>query len=65
MNENCLNLLTVNELCDVLGISGNTAYELLNTKQIKALRIGRIWKIPVAAVNSFILENSNIKLQNS
>ncbi len=34
-------LITIDELCDILSIGKNTAYRLLNDKKIKAFRIGR------------------------
>ena len=45
-------LITIDDLCDMLAIGKNTAYHLLNTNQIHAFRIGRIWKIPREAVRS-------------
>lgn len=56
MEEN--EILTVEELCDMLMIGRGTAYELLQEKKIKAFRIGRKWKIPRAAVGEYILEAS-------
>lgn len=47
-------LITIEELCEILSIGKNTAYRLLNTKEISAFRIGRIWKIPRASVSSYI-----------
>ena len=44
-------LITIDDLCDMLAIGKNTAYHLLNTNQIHAFRIGRIWKIPREAVS--------------
>lgn len=35
-------LITIDDLCDMLAIGKNTAYHLLNTNQIHAFRIGRI-----------------------
>ncbi|WP_278607939.1 helix-turn-helix domain-containing protein [[Ruminococcus] lactaris] len=51
-------LITINELCDILSIGKNTAYRLLNDKKIKAFRIGRTWKISRQAVTDFIYHNS-------
>lgn len=51
-------LITVDELCDILAIGKNTAYRLLNDKKIKAFRIGRTWKISRQAINDFIYHNS-------
>mgnify|MGYP005778812467 CR=1 FL=1 len=52
-------LITVDELCDMLNIGKNTAYRLLNEKKIKAFRIGRSWKISRQSVIDYIY-NSNI-----
>lgn len=47
-------MITIDELCDMLCIGKNTAYYLLNTKQIDAFKIGRNWKIPKDSVIKFI-----------
>ena len=47
-------LITVDELCDMLAIGKNTAYNLLNTQKIKAFRIGRTWKISSGLVASCV-----------
>ena len=51
-------LITIDELRDILSIGKNTAYRLLNDKKIKAFRIGRTWKISRQAVTDFICHNS-------
>ena len=51
-------LITVDELCDMLAIGKNTAYNLLNTQKIKAFRIGRTWKIARQAVIDYIYHGS-------
>lgn len=47
-------LITIEELCEILSIGKNTAYHLLNAKEISAFRIGRIWKIPRVSVVTYI-----------
>lgn len=47
-------LLTVPELMDTLNIGRNSAYELLNSGEIAAFRIGRSWKIPKDSVVHYI-----------
>ena len=47
-------VLTVNDLMDYLAIGKNTAYRLLRAKKIKAIKIGRIYKIPKANVQKFV-----------
>ena len=53
-------LITIEELCATLSIGRNAAYQLLNSNQIKAFRIGRVWKISKMAVEDFILTQSNL-----
>ena len=53
-------LLTIEELCSILTIGKNAAYSLLNTKQIKAFRIGRSWRIPKKSVELYILNQSGL-----
>lgn len=52
--EQCSDVLTVGELCEVLNIGYNVAYDLLNQNIIPAFRIGRRWKIPKEAVQFYI-----------
>ena len=51
-----LEILTVQELMELLYIGKNAAYQLLNEGQIKAFRIGNTWKIPKAAVDEYIIK---------
>lgn len=53
-------IITVEELCELLHIGYNSAYSLLNSGEIKAFKIGRIWKISRLAVEEFILSQSNL-----
>lgn len=54
-------LVTIDDLCSMLSIGRNAAYKLLASKQIKAFRIGRVWKIPRLAVQEYILTQSHLK----
>ena len=47
-------ILTVEELMELLNIGKNTAYTLLDSGEIKAFRIGRMWKIPRKSVYEYI-----------
>ncbi len=51
-------LITVDELCELLFIGKNAAYRLLNTGEVKAFRIGRIWKIPRESVHEYVRRKS-------
>lgn len=53
-------LITVDELCELLSIGRNSAYSLLNSGDIKAFRIGRIWKISRESVFEYIKRKSKL-----
>lgn len=59
MLEQYNDLLTIDEVCEVLSIGKNRAYELLNSKQIRAFKIGRIWKIPKISLINYITDSCN------
>ena len=54
MFDNYNDILTVDELCDILNISTNTAYVLLRSNQIASFKCGRGWTIPKSSVISYI-----------
>lgn len=47
-------LLTVRQLSEYLSISQTLAYRLLNTNQIRHLRLGKSIRIPREAVQEFL-----------
>ena len=47
-------VLTTKELMQKLKIGKNTAYELLQTKQIRAIKVGAEYRIPIEEVEAFI-----------
>ena len=50
MLEHQDDFLTVDELCEILKMGHNAVYKLLNDGEIKALRNGRVWRIPKQGV---------------
>lgn len=56
-------LLSLDELCEILFIGKNAAYKMLNEGEIKAFKAGRIWKIPKMAVEEYILKKSGLCFQ--
>lgn len=52
-------ILTVDDLCEVLRIGKNAAYKLINSGKLKCYRINRIWKIPRQSVEEYIDEARN------
>lgn len=51
--------LRVEDLMPILDIGRNTAYELVHSRQIKSIRIGRKIRIPKAEVLAFLDRSSN------
>lgn len=51
-------VLTVEELMELLYIGKNRAYELVRSGQIRAFRIGKTWRIPKEAVSEFIMKRT-------
>ena len=59
MLESFEEVMTPDEVCEVLRIGKNALYELLSTGKLKAYRNGRVWRIPKVAVQDFILRQIN------
>jgi len=53
-------IITVDQLCEMLCIGKNSAYTLLALGQIKAFRHNRTWKIPKLAVTEYVLNKTGI-----
>ena len=53
-------ILTTEEACEALKIGYNTLYGLLNSGLLKGYRCGRSWRISKAAIEIFVMENSQI-----
>lgn len=54
-------ILTLNNLCEVLKISENVAYRLIRNNTISAFKVGRIYKIPKKAVEDYILTAAHMQ----
>ena len=60
MQTEYTDLITIDELCELLMIGKTTAYNLLRSGELKAFKIGRVWKISKVSVESYIREHSNL-----
>lgn len=47
-------LYRVEEVCDLLQVSRTQVYDLLRTKKIASVKIGRARRVPVDAVNDYL-----------
>lgn len=55
LNPNEITLvLTVEDLAQILAISKNTAYELVRSRKIRSIKVGRTYRIPKAAVDEYL-----------
>lgn len=47
-------ILSVKQLCEILCIGKNTAYRLLQSGEIRSIKIGKIYKIPKKEVYKYL-----------
>ena len=55
MDNEVSDLLTVDDLCEKLQISRNTAYQLLESGDVEGFKVGRNWRIPNISISSYIV----------
>ena len=47
-------VLTVEEVCDILRIHKKLAYKLINSGELYARKIGRIYRVPKMAIAAYL-----------
>lgn len=47
-------VLDINQMCDILGVSTKTGYKILKADTINSLKIGRTYRIPKVHIISFL-----------
>ena len=52
-------VVSVEDLCVMLSIGKNTAYNLLHEQQIESVRVGRQFRIPKLSVERYLLRPQN------
>ena len=58
MFDNFPDILSVTDIMGALDIGRNKAYNLLQTEQIKSIRIGSTYRVPKTALIEFVLNNT-------
>ena len=53
-------LLTVHEVADLLKIKESTVRAMINEKQLRAIKLGRDWRVAVKDLEAFLDEHANI-----
>jgi len=56
-------ILTVEDVMELLYIGRNTVYRLLSSGELKAFRIGHVWKIPRTSLDEFIMISNGKRFQ--
>lgn len=54
LENNQTQILTVEETAEVMLTGKGKIYELLANGELKAFKIGRVWKIPMSSINDFV-----------
>ena len=52
-------VLNVNHVSDILGVSSKTVYRLLNNGSITSLKVGRAYKVPKIHMYGYALDSTN------
>jgi len=58
MFQSYTDMVTIEDMCEMLHIGRNKAYELLRSGSLGGFKEGRVWKIPKFAVEDYIRERS-------
>lgn len=54
-NENeAIKVFTVEDLTRILGIGKNSAYDLVRSGTIRSVKVGRVYRIPKAALEEYL-----------
>ena len=49
-------ILSVGDVCEILFIGRNRAYELLNSGSLRGFRVGRTWRVPKKNLETYIIQ---------
>ena len=63
MNElSAFTFVTAEEVAQALNISRNTAYRLIRTNEIRSLRIGTHYRVPITAIDEYISRKTGLPI---
>jgi len=65
MFEQYDDILTMDAFMEILAIGRNKAYKLLQTGQIKSLKVGKAYRIPKHCVEEYVMNNIRRQLEQS
>ena len=52
-------LLTVDEVMEILCLGKNTVYKLLGSGELKGIKFGRVWRIPKGSIQEMLMQKRN------
>lgn len=55
-------ILTIEEVMEILYIGRNYAYKLLNNGEINAFRVGRSWRIPRKSLEEYVIRKCSSRV---
>jgi len=64
MFERYNDILSAEEVCEMLYVGRNGLYKLLGSGEIKAFRNGKTWRIPRTAVEEYVMRKSGMCRQS-
>ena len=53
-------ILSVGDVCEILFIGRNRAYELLNSGSLRGFRVGRTWRVPKKNLETYIIQRCRV-----
>ena len=65
MNEEEMELISIDEVAEMLGCGVVTVYRLLKERKSPAFKIGRIWKIPRRGIEEYIMKESGMNMPSN
>ena len=57
--DNPARVMSIDEVAEALGVHRDTVSKMLNAGLIRAKRIGKTWKVPMEAINAFLMGRDN------
>ena len=50
-------LLTVQQVMDIIKVADETVYRYIRTGKLKAVRVGGLWRVPQSALDEFLQQD--------
>ncbi|USK86145.1 helix-turn-helix domain-containing protein [Peribacillus asahii] len=64
MFSNYDDIVTIEDLMEILDVGRNKAYELLQTGQISSFKVGKAYRIPKVCIQEYVLAKVQINIKH-